>query len=55
MEDVRILKTQASLNQNGFHITITTEDGSTYRLKDLDDNFLINVLKSKGYRVTKEF
>lgn len=55
MDDIKILKTQAFLNQNGFHIAITTEDGSTYGLKDLDDNFLINVLKSKGYRVTKEF
>lgn len=55
MENIKILKTQAFLDKNGFHITFTTEDGSTYRLKDLDDSYLINVLKEKGYRVIKEF
>ncbi|HHX70432.1 MAG TPA: hypothetical protein GX708_20555 [Gallicola sp.] len=55
MKDNKILETRVYIDQNEIHYAITAENGSTYELKDLDDGYLIDVLKEKGYKITKEF
>lgn len=55
VRDLKILKTKVCITDEGLHIELTTDDGSTYRLDDIDDGYLINTLKNKGYKISREF
>ena len=50
-----IIETKLNIDNYGIYVVITTKDGSTFSLDDLDDELLIITLKKKGYKITREF
>jgi len=43
------------LNTNGLYFELTEENGNAFGINDIPDDFLIKILKNKGYKITKEF
>lgn len=49
-----IIKTKMLLDSDGLNVEYEDKYGKTYNLVDLEDSILINILKSKGYKIYKE-
>lgn len=54
-KDTKFIKANCSIGSFGMFFTFETEDHTSFTANDFTDEMLINILKQKGYKITKEF